>query len=113
MEGNIVENVGADFLAPKFNTNVEIAGIYNEKSPNSIIRNNEATALDGFSAFNATEFSTESMTLEGNNFSSMAVNTTDYWVNESVEKLIATTEDPDAANFDLFADEYFAQANIG
>ena len=113
MEGNIIENVGADFLAPQFNTNVEIAGIYNEKSPNSIIRNNEATALDGFSAFNATEFSTESMTLEGNNFSSMAVNTTDYWVNESVEKLIANTEDPDAANFDLFADEYFAQANIG
>ena len=113
MQGNIVKNVGTDFLAPKFNTYVEITGIYNEKSPNSIIRNNEATAIDGFSAFNATEFSTESMTLEGNNFSSMAVNTTDYWVNESVEKLIATTEDPDAANFNLFANEYFAQANIG
>ena len=113
IEGNVVENVGSDFLAPSFNTNVEIAGIYNEKSSNSVIKYNDVTALDGFMAFNATEFSTESMTLEGNNFSSMAVNTQDYWVNESVEKLIATTENPDAANFDLFADEYFAQANIG
>lgn len=113
IEGNVVENVGSDFLAPSFNTNVEIAGIYNEKSSNSVIKYNDVTALDGFMAFNATEFSTESMTLEGNNFSSMAVNTQDYWVNESVEKLIATTEDPDAANFDMFADEYFAQANIG
>lgn len=113
IEGNVVENVGSDFLAPSFNTNVEISGIYNEKSSNSVIKNNNVTALDGFMAFNATEFSTESMTLEGNNFSSMAVNTQDYWVNESVEKLIATTENPDAANFDMFADEYFAQANIG
>lgn len=113
IEGNVVENVGSDFLAPSFNTNVTISGIYNEKSSNSVVKYNDVTAIDGFNAFNATEFSTESMTLEGNNFSSMAVNTQDYWVNESAEKLIATTEDPDAATFDLFADEYFAQANIG
>ena len=53
------------------------------------------------------------MTMEGNDFSSSEINTQDYWVNESAEKLIATTEDPAEANFNLFADEYFAQANIG
>lgn len=113
IQGNVITNVGEYFLAPDFDSNVNITGIYNEKSSNSIIKNNEATAVGEFLAFNATEFSTETMTLIDNNFSSFAVNTQDYWVNEEVEKLIATTEDPDAADFSLFADEYFAQANIG
>ena len=113
IENNTIEDVGSDFLAPSFNTNVEISGIYNEKSSNSIVRNNVGTAFEGFNAYNATEFTTETMTLENNDFSSMGIGTTDYWVNESAEKLIAVTEDPDAANFSLFADEYYAQANIG
>ena len=113
IDNNRMENVGEDFLKPVFNTNVEIAGIYNEKSSNSTIRNNENTALNGFLGLNATEFSTETMVLENNNFSSLEVNTQDYWVNESIEKLIAVTEDPAEADFSLFEDEYFAQANIG
>lgn len=113
IEGNVVENVGEDFLAPDFDSNVNITGIYNEKSSNSIVRNNEGTSIDGFLAFNATEFSTETMIMEDNNFSSFEINTEDYWVNEPVERLIATTEDPAEADFSLFADEYFAQAEIG
>lgn len=113
IENNTVEDVGSDFLAPSFNTNVDISGIYNEKSSNSIVRNNVGTAFEGFDAYNATEFTTETMTLENNNFSSMATNTQDYWVNESAETLIAVTEDPYAADFSLFADEYLNQANIG
>ncbi len=113
IEGNVVENVGEVFLKPDFNLNVDISGIYNEKSSNSIIRNNQGTSVDKFLALNATEFSTETMTLEGNDFSNIEINTQDYWVNESAEKLIATTEDPLEADFSLFADEYFAQANIG
>ncbi len=107
-----MENVGEDFLKPDFNLNVDISGIYNEKSSNSIIRNNQATSVDRFLALNATEFSTETMTFEGNDFSSIEINTQDYWVNESAEKLIATTEDPLEADFSIFADEYFAQANM-
>lgn len=113
IDNNVVERVGEDFLAPSFDDNVNITGIYNEKSSNAVIKNNRGTSIDGFLAFNATEFSTETMTLENNDFSSMQINTRDYWVNEPVEKLIATTEDPDAANFSMFADEYFAQAEIG
>ncbi|MEM8676687.1 MAG: right-handed parallel beta-helix repeat-containing protein [Cyanobacteria bacterium P01_G01_bin.67] len=111
--GNVMENVGEDFLKPQFNTNVDIAGIYNEKSPNSIIKNNRNTAVGDFPGLDATEFSTQTMTLENNNFSSLEVNTPDFWVNESVEKLIAITEDPTEADFSLFEDEFFAQANIG
>ena len=113
IENNILENVGEDFLAPKFNNNVYLSGISNEKSSNAIVRENRGTAEEYFSVFQATEFSTETMIFEDNDFSSYELGTTDYWVNESVEKLIATTEDPDAANFSLFADEYAAQANIG
>ncbi len=113
IDNNVVENVGTNFLIPEFNRNVNISGIYNEKSPNSIIKNNNVTSVDRFLALNATEFSTETAILESNNFSSFELNTRDYWVNESVEKLIALTENPDAANFSLFADEYYAQANIG
>jgi hypothetical protein len=110
---NLIVNVGDSFKVPSFNQNVNIAGIYNEKSSNSTVKNNRVTSVDNFFAFVATEFSTETMTLEGNNFSSLAVNTRDYWVNEWAEKLIAVTEDPDEANFDLFANDYYAQANIG
>ena len=113
IDNNVIKNVGQDFLAPGFNNNVDIHGIYNEKSSNSIIKNNSATAVGSFAAFNATEFTTETMTLENNNnFSSSEIGTQDYWVNEEAEKLIALTENPDEANFDLFADEYYAQANI-
>jgi hypothetical protein len=113
MENNKVVNVGSDFLAPSFNTNVNVAGIYNEKSSNSIVRYNEGTAVGNFAAFNATEFTTQSMTFEdNNNFSKMEFGTQDYWVNQSAETLIAITENPDEANFSLFATEYYAQAVI-
>ena len=111
--GNVIEDVGDEFLVPDFNNNVDITGIYNEKSSNSIVRNNDATAVDEFTAFRATEFTTETMTIENNNFSSSELGSQDYWVNESIEKLIATTENPDEANFSLFAEEYYEQANIG
>ena len=112
IEGNVVNNVGEDFIAPSFNTNVEVLGIYNEKSSNAVINNNTVTAEEGFIGFRATEFSTETMSLGSNNFSSSETNTTDYWVNESVEKLIATTPDPNEAGFGLFADDYYGQAVI-
>ncbi|MEY2833591.1 MAG: hypothetical protein RLZZ574_2850, partial [Cyanobacteriota bacterium] len=41
LDNNNVVNVGSDFLAPSFNTNVNVAGIYNEKSSNSIVRYNQ------------------------------------------------------------------------
>jgi len=113
IEGNTIENVGDRFLKPAFNDNVDISGIYNEKSSNSIVKNNKGTSIDEFKAFNATVFTTETMTLENNDFSRFELNTQDYWVNQSAEELIATTEDPDSANFSLFADEYYDQANIG
>ena len=113
IEGNRIENLGDAFARPEFNPNVDIGGIYNEKSSNATIIGNSVSSIDNFVAFRATEFSTETMTLENNQFSSIELNTTDFWVNEEIEKLIATTEDPDAANFNLFADEFFAQANIG
>jgi hypothetical protein len=113
MDNNKVVNVGSDFLAPSFNTNVNIAGIYNEKSSNSIVRYNQGTAVGNFAAFNATEFSTQTMTFEDNNsFSKMEFGTQDYWVNQAAETLIAITENPDEANFSLFANEYYAQAVI-
>ncbi|MEM6613168.1 MAG: right-handed parallel beta-helix repeat-containing protein [Cyanobacteria bacterium P01_C01_bin.72] len=113
ISGNVIENVGEDFLRPVFNTNVEIAGIYNEKSANAVIKNNQSTAVSGFVGLNATEFSTETMILENNNFSSIEFNTQDYWVNESAETLIAITENPLEADFSLINDAFFAQANIG
>lgn len=113
IQGNDIDNVGEDFLAPSFNDNVAIRGIYNEKSSNSIVEDNTITSLEGFSSLDATQFSTETMTLENNDFSSYEVGTIDYWVNEKIEKLIATTEDPQEANFDLFAEEYLSLANIG
>ena len=91
---------------------MDISGIYNEKSSNSTVKYNYGSAIEEFSAFNATEFTTETMIMENNDFSSFELNTQDYWVNEAAEKLIATTEDPYAADFNLFSDEYYQQANI-
>lgn len=113
IENNKVENVGEDFLAPAFNNYVETIGIYNEKSVNSLVKQNEVTAVGEFTAFRATEFTTETMTLEDNNFSNYQLGTTDYWANESAEKLVAITADPREADFSLFANDYLTQANIG
>ena len=113
IENNVLEGVGEDFLAPDFNNNVYMSGLSNEKSSNAIIKNNEGTSVGDFLAFQATEFSTETMTLEGNDFDKYELGTTDYWVNEEAEKLVALTEDPDSAGYSLFADDYAAQANIG
>ncbi len=113
IEGNVVLNAGEDFQAPDFNNNVYMAGIYNEKSSNAVVRGNKATSEEYFFAFRATGFSTETMTLGENDFTDFELNTTDYWVNEEAEKLIALTEDPDEANFDLIYEAFFAQANVG
>ncbi|WP_019505343.1 right-handed parallel beta-helix repeat-containing protein [Pleurocapsa sp. PCC 7319] len=114
IDNNVLVGVGEDFLLPDFNQSSNRSGIYNEKSSNSLVQNNTAnTANDDFVAFRSTEFSTETLTLGENDFSSIELGTTDYWVDESAEKLIALTEDPDEANFDLIADAYLAQANIG
>ena len=113
IKGNVIEDAGEDFVAPEFNNYVDVSGIYNEKSSNTAVIDNTGTAVEGFLAFKATAFSTETMTMENNDFSSSEINTTDYWVNEEAEKLIASTEDPDEANFDLIDEEFFNQANIG
>ena len=112
IEGNVITGVGEDFLKPDFNPNVDIFGIYNEKSHKAVIRNNEVTATDDFLAFQATEFSTQTMVLENNDFSSQEINTTDYWTNEKAEIYVAVTEDPRAGGFELFEESFFAQANI-
>lgn len=112
IEDNVVLNAGEDFQAPDFNNNVYMAGIYNEKSSNAVVRGNKATSKEYFFAFRATEFSTETMTLGENDFTDFELNTTDYWVNEEAEKLIALTKDPDEANFDLISEAFFAQANV-
>ncbi|MGL5834591.1 MAG: bluetail domain-containing putative surface protein [Waterburya sp.] len=113
IENNVVENVGNVFVRPSFNQNVNIAGIYDEKSSNSIVRGNRVTTAGGFLGYNATAFTTETLTLANNDFSSFELNTSDFWLNEELEKRIATTENPDEANFDLISDAFFAQANIG
>lgn len=114
IENNQIDNVGEDFLAPTFNNYVDVLGIYNEKSVNATIKYNTVTSvIDRFIAFRATEFSTETMILEGNDFSNYELGTTDYWANEAAEKLVAITADPDAAGFELYADDYLSQANIG
>lgn len=113
MIGNTLNDVGNVFLPPDFNNLVDVSGIYNEKSFNSIVKNNTGTAVEGFRAFNATVFTTESMLYEGNNFSTFELNTEDFWANAELEKLVAITEDPQEANFDLFSTEFFAGANIG
>jgi len=114
IENNTIENVGSAFVVPSFTNinNVDISGIYNEKSSNSVVRYNSGTSVDNFAAYNATEFTTETMVVEDNYFSIIEINTEDYWVNEYAEKLIATTEDPAAADFNLISEEYLAVAII-
>ena len=113
IDNNVLENIGEDFLAPAFNNNVDLFGIYDEKSVNSVIENNETESVGRFFGFKATEYTMETITLEDNDFDRYELGTTDYWVNESAEKLIAITEDPDKANFSLIAKEYAAHAVIG
>jgi hypothetical protein len=113
IENNTVQDVGSDFIAPGFNTGVgSIDGIYDEKSPNSYVNNNNVTVVDGFLAFNATSFTIETLSLGENNFPSQELGTTDYFVNEQAEKLVAMTENPMEANFDLYAAEYNSQVVI-
>ena len=107
IEDNYITGVGEDFLAPEFNNMVTVSGIYNEKSFESIVRGNFGEAVGDFLAFDATEFSTETMILEDNDFSSMEINSTDFWANEELETIVAITEDPKEAGFELFADSFF------
>ena len=109
---NLLTDVGNVFQAPEFNNFVDIGGIYNEKSYESIVEGNTVTSVDGFTSFRATEFSTETMILQDNNFDTFEINTQDFWANERAERLIAITEDPDAANFELYADDFFSEAII-
>jgi hypothetical protein len=108
IENNTALDVGSDYLAPGYNSDsgLPIYGIYNEKSPNSSVNNNNITAIDGFTAFDSTQFSTETQDLGTNNFSSQVTGTQDYYANEQAEILVATTEDPTQAGFELFAAEY-------
>lgn len=85
----------------------------NDTTNGTIIENNVIENVGDFLQFNATVFTTETLVLENNNFSSFELNTPYFWINEELEKLIATTENPDEANFSLIAEEFFAQANIG
>lgn len=114
IDGNEIERVGEDFLAPVYNRNVNVAGIYNEKSYNSTVDNNTVTVTGRFLAFDATEFTTETLKLGDNNdFPSFLLNTTDYWANERLEIQVAVTEDPDAANFSLFEDDFYNGGTFG
>jgi Right handed beta helix region len=121
IDGNDITGAGDSFKAPEYNENVTVAGMYIEKTYNTTVDNNKVTSVDDtrpdagtFLAFDATEFSTESMVLgENNDFSSQKLNTTDYWANERLEKRIATTEDPAAANFSLISEEYFTGGTFG
>lgn len=114
IEGNNVQNVGEDFLAPGFNNNVNISGIYDEKSANTTVKNNSGNSTDDrFLVFDATEFSSQSIDFGDNDFSAYELGSQDYWVDEAAEKLIATTENPSDANFSSVSDAYFGQANIG
>ena len=93
--------------------NVIVSGIYNEKSYESVVEGNRVTTIDEFVAFDATAFTTETMELGENDFSKIELNTTDYWANEEAETIVAITEDPAEANFSLFEDDFFEDANIG
>lgn len=113
IEGNDITGVGDVFVQPDFNQNVTVSGIYNEKSYNSIVEDNDVDSVGNFLAFDATVFTTETMILRNNNFSSFELNTEDYWANEQAERLVAITEDPDEADFSSFEEDFFAEANIG
>ncbi|MEY2856467.1 MAG: hypothetical protein RLZZ74_776 [Cyanobacteriota bacterium] len=114
IENNNLQDVGTDYLAPGFNSEVgDIVGIYDEKSANSSVNNNNGTSADGFLVYDATAFTTETLDLGNNDFSSQQTGSIDYFANRDAEILVATTEDPGAANFDSFADDYYAKAIIG
>ena len=106
IENNTAQGVGSDFIGHGSDTGLPIYGIYNEKSEDSYVSNNNITAIDGFTAFNSTEFSTQTQSLSSNEFSSQETGSTDYYANEQAEILVATTEDPSQAGFELFAAEY-------
>jgi len=110
---NLITDIGDRFLPPDFTNQVDVAGIYNEKSYESVVDNNTVTSVDEFTAFRATAFTTETMRLGENDFSTVQLNTEDFWANEAAERLVAITEDPDEANFELFADDFFIDADIG
>lgn len=112
LENNNLTGVGEDFLAPDYNPNVTVSGIYNEKSYESIVRGNTANAVGRFLAFDATEFTTETMVLENNSFSNMELNSTDHWANEAAEKRVAITEDPAQAGLELFVDDLLARMSV-
>lgn len=115
IDGNEITGVGADFLAPEYNSFVRVAGIYVEKTHQSTVDNNTVTVSnDDFFAFDATEFSTETLVLGDNNdFPSTDIGSTDFWANEELEKRVAITEDPDAANFSLFEDDFYNGGTFG
>lgn len=113
IEGNTILGVGEDFIRPEFNQNVIVSGIYNEKSYESVVRDNKVTTVDDYVAFDATAFTTETLELGENDFSKVELNTTDYWANEEAEKMVAITEDPAEANFSLFEEDFFKDAVIG
>lgn len=84
-----------------------------KKSYESVVENNNVISIGRFLAFDATEFTTETMVLGTNSFSSLELNTEDYWANEEAEKFVAITEDPYEADFSLFENDFYAEANIG
>jgi hypothetical protein len=117
IDGNTITGVGEDFLAPEYNSFVRVAGIYVEKTYQTTVDNNKVTiGNDDFFAFDATEFSTETMILGDNNeFPSTDIGSTDFWADGigDLEKKVAMTEDPDAANFSLFADVFYNGGTYG
>jgi hypothetical protein len=114
IDGNTINGVGDSFEAPSFNSNVTIIGIYDEKSVNSVVDNNTVTSVGNFIGYDATEFTTETLKLgDSNDFSRTELNTTDFWANERAERRIATTEDPDRANFSLFEDDFYTGGTFG
>jgi nitrous oxidase accessory protein NosD len=84
----------------------DFSGIYNEKSPNSKVSNNSVTGADGHVGYDATALTTETMELGENDFSNQLLNSEDFFVNPGAETLIATTEDPLEANFELIREDY-------
>ncbi len=115
IDGNEITGVGDDFLAPEYNSFVRVAGMYIEKTHNTTVDNNKVTVSNGdFFAFDATEFSMETLVLGDNNeFASTDIGSEDFWANEEIEKKVAITEDPDAANFSLFEKDYYSSDTFG
>jgi parallel beta-helix repeat protein len=114
IDGNTINDIGDSFEAPSFNSNVTVIGIYDEKSVNSVVDNNTVTSVDDYISYDATEFTTETLKLGDNNeFTRQELNTPDYWADEEAEKLIATTENPDEANFSLFEEEFYTGGTFG